>query len=205
MSVVGAPIRIGHRNLDAEADRNDAEQRHDEGLDPAEAEVLHPQDQEHVEGRDQDAELERNAEQEVEPDRRADDLGKIGRADRDLRHHPQRPRYRAWKSVAAGLRQVAAGRDPQPRAQRLQEDRHQVGEQRNGQQRVPELRSTRERGRPIARVHVADGDEIAGSEKGRELLPQRPLRPRGDRAEDFGERRLAPPPSPAGSGKAWRG
>ena len=72
------------------------------------------------------------------------------------------------------------------------QDRHQVGEQRNGEQRVPELRPARERGRPIARVHVADGDEIAGSEKGRELLPQRPLRPRGDRAEDFRRAKARP-------------
>ena len=107
-----APIRIGHRDLDREADRDDAEQRHDEGLDPAEAEVLHPQDQEHVERGDQHAELERNAEQEVEPDRGADHLGQIGGADRDLRQHPERPRHRARKRVAAGLRQVAAGAMP---------------------------------------------------------------------------------------------
>ena len=48
ISVVGAkpritcaPIGIGQRDLDAEADGDDAEQRDDEGLDPAEAELLH--------------------------------------------------------------------------------------------------------------------------------------------------------------------
>ena len=37
-----APVRIGQGDLDGEADRDDPEQRHDEGLDPAETEVLQP-------------------------------------------------------------------------------------------------------------------------------------------------------------------
>ncbi len=45
-----------------EAHRDDAEQRDDEGLDPAEAELLQIEDQEHVERGDDDADLERNAE-----------------------------------------------------------------------------------------------------------------------------------------------
>ena len=162
-----APFRIGHRDLDRKAQRDDAEQRDDEGLDPAEAEVLHPQDEEHVERGDQHADLERNAEQQIEPDRGADHLGEIGGADRDLGQHPQRPRHRARKCVAAGLRQIAAGADAEPRAQRLQQDRHQVGQQRDGQQRVAELRAAGERGRPVARVHVADRDQIAGAEERR--------------------------------------
>ena len=88
-----------------------------EGLDPAEAEALHPQDQEHVERGDDHADLERNAEQQIEPDRRADHLGEVGRADRDLGQQPQRPRHRARERVAAGLRQIAAGADAQPRTQ----------------------------------------------------------------------------------------
>ena len=112
------------------------------------------------------ADLERNAEQQIEPDRGADHLGEVGGADRDLGQHPQRPRHRAREGVAAGLRQIAAGADAEPRAQRLQQDRHQVGQQRDGQQRVAELRAARERGRPVARVHVADGDQVARAEKG---------------------------------------
>ena len=68
--------------------------------------------------------------------------------------------------VAAGLRQIAARGDGEPRAERLQHDRHDVGEQRDDQQRVAEFRPAGERGRPVAGVHVADGDEIARAEEG---------------------------------------
>ena len=86
-----APIRIGHRDLDREADRDHAEQRHDQRFDITEAEILHPQDQKHVERGDQHAQLKWNAEQEIEPDRGADHFGKVGCADRDLGDDPQRP------------------------------------------------------------------------------------------------------------------
>ena len=77
----------------------------------------------------------------------------------------------ARKGVAAGLRQVAAGGDGEPRAQRLQHDRHDVGDQRDDQQRVAELGAAGERGRPVAGVHVADRDEIAGAEEGDRAPP----------------------------------
>ena len=104
-----APVRVRHRDLDREADRDDAQQRDDERLDPAKAEVLHPQHQEHIERREQHADLERNAEQQIEPDRRADDLGQVGGADRDFGQQPERQRYGARKRVAARLREIAPG------------------------------------------------------------------------------------------------
>ena len=66
-----------------------SKRRDDEGLDPAEAEVLQIEDEEHVERGDEHAELERNAEQQIEPDRGADHLGEVGGADGDLGQHPQ--------------------------------------------------------------------------------------------------------------------
>ena len=93
---------------DAEAERDDAEQCDDQRLDPTEAEVLQPEDEEHVERGDQHADLERNSEQKVEADRGADDLGEVGRADRDLGHDPQRIRDRPRKRIATRLRQIAA-------------------------------------------------------------------------------------------------
>ena len=74
----------------------------------AEAELLHPQDQKHVERGQDHADLERNAEQEIEPDRRADHLGEIGGADGKLGERPERIGDPAREGVAAGLRQVAA-------------------------------------------------------------------------------------------------
>ena len=197
-----APVRIRHRDLHREAHRDDAEQRDDERFDPAEAEILQPQNEEHVERGDQHADLERNAEQQIEPDRGADHLGKVGGADRDLRQHPERPRHRARKRVAARLRQVAAGADAEPRAQRLQQDRHQVREQRDGEQRVAELGAAGERGRPVAGIHVADRHQVAGPEERHQLAPERSGRPGGDGAEHLGERRplRACPPAALGCG-----
>src|SRR5207244_2754907 len=54
-----------------------------------------------------------------------------------------------------------------------------------------------ERGRPVARVHVADRDQIAGPEKGQELLEERPLRAGLDGAKNFRERRRCAWPAPA--------
>ena len=61
-----------------------------ERLDPAEAFVLQPEDQEHIERRDDDADFQRNSEQQVEADGGADHFGQIGGADHDLGEEPQR-------------------------------------------------------------------------------------------------------------------
>ena len=134
-----APIGIGHRHLHAEANGDHHQRRHDEGLDPAEAEVLQIEDEEHVERRDEHADLERNAEQQIESDRRADHLGKIGGADGDLRQQPQHVADRFGERVAARLGKVAPRCEAEARAQRLQQDRHDVRHQRDAQQRVAEL------------------------------------------------------------------
>ena len=60
-----APFRIGHRDLDAETDGDHGKHCDDKRFDPAETEILHPQDQKHVERCNDDADFERNAEQEI--------------------------------------------------------------------------------------------------------------------------------------------
>src|SRR5262249_5062989 len=135
-----APIWIGHGDLNAEANRDDAEHGHDERLDPAEAEALHTEDQEHVERGQDHADLERDAEQEIEPNRRADHLCEVGGADGEFGERPQRIGDGAGEGVAAGLREVAVRGYAEPRTQRLEDDRHDVGEKRDREQRVAELR-----------------------------------------------------------------
>src|SRR5678815_1321628 len=51
------------------------------------------------------------------------------------------------------------------------ENRHQVGDQDDGKERVAELRSAGEVGCPVAGVHVTDGDEVSGSGKGEDFPP----------------------------------
>ena len=60
-------------------------------------------------------------------------------------------RHEARKGIAAGLGEIAPGADAEPRAQRLQHDRHHVGQQRHRQQRVAELANRRRARSPSCR------------------------------------------------------
>ena len=152
------------------------------------------------------ADLERNVKQQIEADGGADHFGQVGRGDGDFRRQPQRPRHPARKGIAAGLREVAPGADAEPRAQRLQHDRHQIGQQRDEQQRVAEFGAAGERGRPVAGIHVADRDEIARTQERQQLAPERPLLGRLHRREHARQRRLAASPrQPEPSRKAFAG
>jgi hypothetical protein len=71
--------------------------------------------------------------------------------------------------VAAGLGEIAAGDDSQLGGESLEQDRHQVGNEDHAQERVSELGSAGEIGRPVAGVHVADGYEVARPGEGQDL------------------------------------
>ena len=91
--------------------------------------------------------------------------------------------------VAAGLGEVAAAGDAEADGERLQQDRHQVGDHDDAEQRVAEAGAAGEVGRPVAGVHVADGDEVAGPGEGEELAPEAGALGNGDRAMDLGQAR----------------
>jgi hypothetical protein len=101
------------------------------------------------------------------------------------------------EAVAAGLRQLAPGGDAEPGAQGLEQDRHEAREQGDGEERVAELGAAGERGRPVARVHVADGDEVARPEE-REHPADAESGRDADRAVDVGQRRIATLAPPSG-------
>ena len=90
--------------------------------------------------------------------------------------------------IAAGLGQVAAGGDAELDAEMLEQDRHEVGDHDDGEQRVAEFRAARQIGRPVARVHVADRDEKTRAGKGEQLPPERGVRWNEDTAMDFRQR-----------------
>jgi hypothetical protein len=140
-----APVGVGHRDLHEETGRDYRQKCDDEGLDPPKSLVLQPEDQEHVGRGDEDADLERDAEQKVQADGRADHLREVGGDDRRFGKQPERHRHPARKGIPASLRQVAARGDGEPRAERLQKDRHDVRQQRNEEQRVAEGRPRRAR------------------------------------------------------------
>jgi hypothetical protein len=113
--------------------------------------------------------FQRNAEQQVEADGCAHHLGNVGGDDGNFGEQPQHEGHRLGVSIAAGLRQITARADGQPRRQRLQDDRHDVGEQRHEQQRVAELRAAGDGGGPVARVHITDRDEEPRPHEGQRL------------------------------------
>ena len=115
---------------------------------------------------------ERDAEQQIEGDGRPDDLGQVARRNRDLGQHPEHDGRPARVVGAARLGQVVAGADAQPHGQRLQQDRHQVRQQDDAEQRVAEPGAAGEVGGPVAGIHVADGDEIARAREREQLAPE---------------------------------
>ena len=66
------------------------------------------------------------------------------------------------KSRLSGTEIAAAG-DAEADGERLQEDRHQVGDHDDAEERVAEAGAAGEVSCPIARAHVADSDEVAGT------------------------------------------
>ncbi len=67
----------------------------------------------------------------------------------------------------------------------------------DGQQRIAELRSASERSRPVAGVHVADGDEVARTGEGGDTAQRRAAFGSFDRAVDVGKSGLLPIVTPA--------
>ena len=149
--------------------------------------MLEVEHEQHVQGRERDAPDERHAEQQIERDRRAEHLGKIAGRNGNLADNPQKDRRPARIAVAAGLREVAPAGDPQTDRHRLQQDRHQVGDHDDAHQRLAEACAAGEVSGPVARVHVADGHQIAGAREGEELSPEpRRVRDR-NRSVNLGE------------------
>ncbi len=191
------PRHVGTRNddLEQEAGTDRGDQHDDERLEHPEAAMLEEEDEHHVEGRDADAPGERDAEEQLERDRRTDHLSQVAGGDGDLAQHPQEERHGPRVMVAARLGEVAPGDDAQLAGEPLQQDRHQVGEQDDAEQGVAEARTARKRRGPVAGVHVTHRHQVPRPGK-REQLAKPAGSVHRDRSVDLGERRgdaRAPP------------
>ena len=87
---------------------------------------------------------------------------------------PERDRDGPRIVIAAGLREVASGDDAELGREPLEQHGHEVRQQDDAEQRVAEARSAGEVGRPVAGVHVADGDEVSGPGEGEQLSEEAP-------------------------------
>ena len=153
-----APHRPRQHQFDRHAGADGQHQHRHDRLQFSHTVVLQRQDQHHVQARDQRAPGQRQAEQQVQGDRAAEQFGQVAGDDRHFAQQPQRHRHRPGVVGAAGLRQVDAPGDAEPRGQALQHHRDQVRCQQHPHQLVAEARAAFEVGGPVARVHVADAD-----------------------------------------------
>ena len=101
-----APVRPVEHGFHQVADRDDADQYRNDRLDRAEAVALQPQDQKSNDGGDESGQQQGDAEQQIEPDRRAEEFGQIGGHCHELHEHPHQEHQRARKVVAALFGQI---------------------------------------------------------------------------------------------------
>ena len=95
-------------------------------FDVTEAFALQKQHREHVRRRDDATPDERNSEEQLQRNGRADDFGQIARRDGDFAKDPQKPDGRRRVMVTAGLCQVASRGDAELDGQMLEQNRHEI-------------------------------------------------------------------------------
>lgn len=123
------------------------------------------ENQNHIDGSEDNADFQRNAEQKIEADGGADNFRKVGGADGKLCQKPERPCEETRISVPAGLRKIAPRGNGKPRAKCLQQNRHEVRQKHDREQCIAETGAASQRGGPVAGIHITDGYKIARAEK----------------------------------------
>ncbi len=91
--------------------------------------------------------------------------------------------------IATGLREIAPGDDAELEGERLEEDRHEIGDHDHREEREIVFRAAGQIGGPIAGIHVADGDQKAGPGEGEQLAQETGGRWDHQAAMDLGETR----------------
>ncbi len=109
------------------------------------------------------------AEEQVEPERRAQVLGDVGGDAGQDDGHAGDPDDRPRQMGTHVRRQGPPRDDAQLGRQVLQEDEHERAERDDPEQVVAELGATGDVRRPVARIDETDGDDEAGSEVAQQL------------------------------------
>jgi len=134
--------------------------------------MLQQENEQHIKAGDEHAHDQGNAEEQLQRNGRADDLGQVAGGNGNLGKEPQRIGDRLAVLLAAGLREIAAGGDAEFEREALEQNRQQVRDHDDEEQRVAVAGAGGEIGRPVAGVHVADGDEEAGAEEAEHTQPE---------------------------------
>ena len=154
-----AGVEADAQRVVQEAQQDHAEHPGDGQLEAAVAAVLQREDGEGDDGGDEARGEQRDAEQQVQRDRRADELGQVGGHRDQLGLDPQADGHRPREALAAQLGQVLAGGGADLGRQRLDQHRHQVRGQDHPQQQVAELGAAGDVRGEVAGVDVGDGGD----------------------------------------------
>jgi len=182
--------RAEPEGLVQEAGGDEAEQRDDRLLEAAPATGPQAQDGEGDQSGHQPGRQHRHAEQEVQPESRADELGDVGRHGHHLALHPHGPGGRAGKPVADQFRQRPAGDDTQLGGQVLHHHRHQVRGKDDPQQQVAVLRPALDVGGEVPGIDVGHRRHERRAEHGQPAADPSPGQEPSKRARARGQREL---------------
>jgi hypothetical protein len=184
-----APERLRPEDFVGEAGGNAGDERDNESFDEAEAASLQGEDDEYVQRGDEHTGEERESEEKLQRDGRAQDFSEVAGGDGDFANDPEKDGGAAGIMFAAGLGEIAPRGDAEFRGERLKKHRHQIAEKDDAEKRIAEFGAAGDVGGPIAGVHVADGDEVAGASEGENFAEPGSGGGNGNCAVRFGERR----------------
>jgi hypothetical protein len=159
----GVGQRSQLQRLVGEPRQDDGQQTDDHRLEPLAPQRGQRQDHERDHGGEARRRQQRDAEQQVQRHRRADELGQVGGHRDQLRLQPQQRGHRPGEVRAAQLRQVLPGGDAELGRQVLDEHGQQAGQHDDPQQPVAVGRPARHVGREVAGIDVGDRDDEGGS------------------------------------------
>ena len=134
-----APEWVRKKDFVSEANGDGGDERNDEGFHEAEAAALQGENEQNVESGDENAGEKRHAKEQLQSDGGAKNFRKVTCGDGDFANHPKEQGGAAGVVLAAGLREIAAGRDAKLCGQSLQEHRHQIADQDDAKKRVAEF------------------------------------------------------------------
>ena len=160
--------RICEKHLRAECEHDDPHETRDDCLEAAHAPRLEAENDEGRHRGEHRRGQQRNAEQQIEADGGADELGHIGGHGHQLGHAPQADDHRTPVARPAGLGQVHPRRNAELCTEGLDDHGHEDRGDDHPQEQEPELRSRRHIGGEVARIDVGHGSDEGGPEKRRE-------------------------------------
>ena len=167
------PVGLRHGQLDDEAAGNGGHQPQHNRFDAPKTRTLQAQHQQRVKRGDRNAHRNRHAQQQMQCQRAAQHLGQVAGHNGNFSAHPQKAADPGRVMRAAGTGQVGLRHDAQAHAQGLQQHGGQAGQQHDKQQAVAKARAGFDVGSPVARVHVADRHQQAGTGETQQLFMKR--------------------------------